>query len=135
MKRKIFLITASVIAVVVLASIYFFYSRPIRIGLILNVQTPLGNEENLYARYYRDIHPKIGLRLVDFIIENQAVNEQEVKEAYNRLVKLGVSAIVGGTISEEGRWLAEESEKSSVPTFGITSSSSLLSKKKILFSG
>jgi branched-chain amino acid transport system substrate-binding protein len=133
MKKKVFLAVASVMVIVALGSVYFFYSRPVHIGVILNVQTPLGNEENLYARYYRDIHPKIGLRPVEFIIENQAASEQEVKDAYNRLVKLGVSAIIGGTISAEGMWIAEESGKSAVPTFGITSSSSLLSGKNDSF--
>ena len=125
--------TVFLVIVVITGLTLFYYSRPILIGVIIPTQTNLGNEENLYARYYRDTHPRIGLRKINFIIENQAVKEQEIKDAYNKMIKMGVSAIIGGVISQEGIWLSEESKKSSVPTFGITTSSSLLSKKKDAF--
>lgn len=112
---------------------FWYFSRPILIGVILPVDTSLGNEENLFVRYYQDKHPRIGLRPVNFIIENPEATQAAVDHAYQRLNEQGVSVILGGVLSKDGAWLADQSAKTGVPTFGITSSSALLSGKKDAF--
>jgi branched-chain amino acid transport system substrate-binding protein len=108
-------------------------TQPIRIGVVLPITTSLGNEENLFVRYYRDAHPRIGLRPVEYLIENPSPNEVDVKNAYQRLEAQGVSVIIGGVLSQDGAWLADRSAQTGVPTFGITSSSAALSGKKDAF--
>ena len=132
-KRKAIIVIIYFIVLVVAGIIYSYITRPIKIGVILPIQSPLGNEENLFVRYYRDTHPKIGQRPVEFIIENKAVSEKEIKAAFEEMNNKGVSVIIGGVISEEGKWLSEESAKYSLPTFGITASSAQLSNKKDAF--
>jgi branched-chain amino acid transport system substrate-binding protein len=119
----LFLIAAATIS-------YWYFSRPILIGAILPIDTSLGNEENLFIRYYQDKRPKIGLHPVKFIIENPAPTEAEVSGAYQRLNAQGVSVIIGGVLSQDGAWAADNAAKTGIPTFGITSSSALLSGKK-----
>ena len=132
-KRKAIIVIIYFIVLVVAGIIYSYITRPIKIGVILPIQSPLGNEENLFVRYYRDMHPKIGQRPVEFIIENKAVLEKEIKAAFEEMNNKGVSVIIGGVTSEEGKWLSEESAKYSLPTFGITASSAQLSNKKDAF--
>lgn len=108
-------------------------SKPVSIGFILPLDTSMGNEDNLFARYYQELDPRIGLRPLKFLFENPASTEKDILAAYSRLDGLGVSAIVGGITSTEGTWLARASAESGIPTFGITPSSSLLSGKKDAF--
>lgn len=109
------------------------FSKPIHIGVILPIDTSLGNEENLFIRYYQDRHPRIGIRPVKFMIENPASEEKQFKDSYRKLNGQGVSAIIGGVLSKDGVWLAEESAKTGIPTFGLTPSSAVLSGKKDAF--
>ena len=107
--------------------------KPILIGVVLPIDTSLGNEENLFVRYFQNRHPRIGLHPVKFIIENPPAVEADVRNAARRLNERGVSAIIGGVLSKDGVWLADDAAKSGIPTFGITSSSSVLSGKKDSF--
>ncbi len=128
-KRMILTVT---VALLIVASIlgWWHFSQPIRIGVILPFDKLTGNEANLFIRYYQARHPKIGLRPVQFIIEDRPSEEAPVKAAYRELNAQGVSVIIGGNFSAEGIWLAEESAKTGIPTFGITPSTAVLSKKK-----
>ena len=111
----------------------WFFSRPILIGVVVPITTSLGNEENLFMRYYQDRHAKIGLRPVRFIITNPSATEAEVKSAYQRLDAQEVSVIVGGVLSQDGAWLVDAAATAGIPTFGITASSASLSGKKDSF--
>jgi len=133
--KKYTLLSAAVSALIIAAAAlsFWYFSRPIFIGVVLPIDTSLGNEENLFIRYYQDTHPKIGLHPVKFIIENPPPTETDVRSAFQRLDRQGVSAIIGGALSKDGAWLADEAGKTGIPTFGITSSSALLSGKKDSF--
>ena len=132
-RKIIWLVGIGLLIIIAVGLVFQSLTRPILIGAVLPIDTSLGNEENLFVRYYKDKNPKIGLRPVKFIIENPAATEVEVKNAYQRLNEQGVSAILGGVLSKDGAWLADEAAKSGIPTFGITSSSALLSAKKDAF--
>lgn len=123
--RQLCIFTAFFVAI-----LYAHYTRPILVGAIVPIKTPLGNEQNLFIRYYRDQHPRVGLRPVKFIIENNASTEEEIKRAYGRMVKQGVVAIIGGVLCQEGRWLSEQSRLMGVPTIGLSATSSELSNRK-----
>ncbi|OHD77980.1 MAG: hypothetical protein A3J97_03175 [Spirochaetes bacterium RIFOXYC1_FULL_54_7] len=58
------------IAVIVLLSSFRFILAPVQIGMILPIDTSLGNEINFYARCYQDKATRIGFRPVKVIIEN-----------------------------------------------------------------
>ena len=132
MAKKGLLVTTAIILVILVGSAMslWFLSRPILIGIVVPIDTSLGNEENLFMRYYQGTHRGIGLRPVKFLIENPPANEAAVNGAYQRLDKEGVSVIVGGVLSQDGTWLADAAAKAGIPTFGITSSTALLSGKK-----
>ncbi|MBF0413072.1 MAG: ABC transporter substrate-binding protein [Desulfamplus sp.] len=110
-----------------------YFLKPILIGVILPIEMSLGNEENLFMRYYQDTHSKIGIKPVKFIIENPPSKEEEFKQTYKKLDEMGVSAIIGGVLSKDGVWLAEESFRTGIPTLGLTPSSAVLSNKKDAF--
>lgn len=130
-KRGMLVTTAIALVIIVGSSLSLWhFSRPIQIGIVLPIDTSLGNEENLFMRYYQGTHRDIGLRPVKFLIENPPSNEAAVNGAYQRLDKEGVSVIVGGVLSQDGAWLADAAAKAGIPTFGITSSTALLSAKK-----
>jgi branched-chain amino acid transport system substrate-binding protein len=118
------------IAVIVLYSSFRLVFSPVYIGMVLPIDTSLGNEINLFARYYQDTNPKVGLRSLRFIIENPPATREAVRAAYSRLDDRGVSMIIGGVLSKDGTWLAEAAAESGIPTFGVTASSALLSGKK-----
>jgi ABC-type branched-subunit amino acid transport system substrate-binding protein len=132
MKKQI-VIAAAVTLILSALLLGWHVSQPIRIGAVLPIDTSLGNEENLFIRYYQDRHPRIGLRPVQFLIENPPSTEEAVRAAYQRLERQGVAAIIGGVLSKDGVWLAEEAARSNVPTFGLTSSSAVLSGKQDAF--
>jgi len=132
-KRKVLVVAIGLLLVAAVGTMTFQLVRPIRIGVILPASSPLGNEENFYVRYYRDAHPRIGLRPVELVIENAASDESGVKAAYDRIAAQGVCAVVGGVLSQEGLWLSEKSAQWRIPTFGVTSSSSVLSGRKDAF--
>ncbi|GEM_PF-6491342 len=69
MKTKITLTFLAVIMTAVFSA-WWYFSRPILIGVVLPIDASLGNEENLFIRYEQDKHPHIGLRPVEFLIEN-----------------------------------------------------------------
>ncbi|MBF0101198.1 MAG: ABC transporter substrate-binding protein [Desulfobacterales bacterium] len=131
MKTKI-IIMMTCLAVILAGIIMtlWYFSRPILIGAILPIESLTGNEANLFIRYYQDKNPKIGFRPIKFIIEDSAIKEDAVKNAYRKLNDQGVSFIIGGVLSKDAGWLAEESAKTGIPTFGIAPSSALLSGKK-----
>lgn len=133
--KKRTLITITVVSLLIAASIVAWrhFSKPIRIGVILPIEMSLGNEENLFVRYYQDKHPQIGLRPVQFLIENPTAEEDNIRNAYRQLNAQGVSAMIGGVLSKDGVWLAEEAGKTGLPTFGLTPSSAVLSGKKDAF--
>jgi branched-chain amino acid transport system substrate-binding protein len=118
------------IAVIVLLVSLRFILTPVQIGMILPIDTSLGNEINLFARYYQDKATRIGLRPLKIIIENPPATQEAVRAAYKRLDDLGVSLIVGGVLSRDGTWLAEAAAESGIPTFGVTASSAALSGRK-----
>lgn len=128
--RKPYRIQLCILSLFLFAIIYAYCTRPILIGAIVPIKTPLGNEQNLFIRYYRDQHPRVGLRPVKFIIENNASTEEEIKSAYGRMVKQGVVSIIGGVLCQEGRWLSEQSRVTGVPTIGLSATSSELSGRK-----
>ena len=132
-RRFLWMVIIGLLIIVTVSMSFWYLTRPIMIGAVLPIDTSLGNEENLFIRYYKDTHPQIGLRPVKFIIENPAATESEVLKAYQRLNEQGVSAILGGVLSKDGAWLADAAAKTGIPTFGITSSSALLSTKKDAF--
>jgi len=132
-KKKIAALTVLVIASAAVFLTVQHFSKPVHIGVILPIDTSLGNEENLFIRYWQNRHPEIGFRPVKFIIENPDSQEEECKEVYRKLSGQGVSAIIGGVLSRDGVWLAEEAAKSGIPTFGLTPSSAVLSGKKDSF--
>jgi ABC-type branched-subunit amino acid transport system substrate-binding protein len=119
-------------AVLVIVAIFYTavqVTQPIRIGVILSSETVTGNEAFLFIRYYQGTHPKIGLRPVEFLLENVALEEDQIRNAYRKLEAQGVSAIIGGDLSKDATWIAEESSKTGIPTFGILASSTSLSNK------
>lgn len=130
--KKTMLIPIIVLVVALVAGILVWrqVSKPILIGVILPLDKLTGNEANLFMRYYQAKNPKIGLRPVRFVIEDRPSEEQAVRTAYAQLNAQGAAAIIGGNLSSEGIWLAEESAKSGIPTFGITPSTAVLSGKK-----
>ncbi len=130
--RKVTIAIGVLIVAGISISLWFF-SRPILVGVVVPITMSLGNEENLFMRYYQDRHPKINLRSVRFIITNPPPIEAEVKSAYQRLDAQGVSVIVGGVLSQDGSWLVDAAATAGIPTFGITSSSALLSGKRDSF--
>jgi branched-chain amino acid transport system substrate-binding protein len=132
-KSNLWAILIGILIVAAVSISLWYFSRPVKIGVVLPIDTSLGNEENLFMRYYQAKHPKIGLHPVKFVIENPAATEEEVRSAYQRLSGQGVSVIIGGVLSKDGAWLADEAAKTGVPTFGITSSSAILSAKKDAF--
>ncbi len=134
-KQRALWVFAIVACIMILAGIVAirFFSEPVRIGFILPIDTSLGNEENLFTRYYQHAHSRFGHRSLEFIIENPPSTKEAVRAAYERLDQLGVSVIIGGVLSKDGLWLAEESMRSGIPTFGITSSSAVLSGRKDSF--
>jgi len=132
-KKKIVAVTVLAIASAAVFLTVRHFSKPILIGAVLPIDTSLGNEENLFIRYWQDRHPKIGLRTVKFVIENPVSKEEEFKEAYRKLREEGVCAIIGGVLSRDGVWLAQEAAGSGIPTFGLTPSSAVLSGKKDSF--
>jgi len=108
----------------------FRFLTPVKIGVILSVDTATGYEENLAIHFWRNKFPRIGLRPVLLVVETPKLGENEFKESYERLVKKGVSVIVGGALSVEGVILAKLSERYDVPTFGITTATTLLNGRK-----
>jgi branched-chain amino acid transport system substrate-binding protein len=132
-RKFIWLVVIGLLIIVAVSISFWYFTRPILIGAILPINTSLGNEENLFTRYYKVKYPQIGLRPVKFIIENPEATEAEVLKAYQRLNEQGVSAIIGGVLSQDGAWLADAAARTGIPTFGITSSSALLSTKKDAF--
>ncbi len=133
MLKRILMIGAILAVVGLLILVWASLTRPILVGAVIPIDTSLGNEENLFLRYFTTKHPQIGLRPVRLIIENPAPTEEEVLAAYRRLEGQEVSVIIGGVLSKDGAWLAAEAERSGVPTFGITSSSAALAGKKDAF--
>ncbi|MEI6874147.1 MAG: ABC transporter substrate-binding protein [Spirochaetota bacterium] len=139
MKTKPFsrLLPAIIVIVLILGLGAFLYSRflarPLVIGAIIPIDTSLGNEENLFIRGYRDSHRSIGRMPASFLVENPPATAEGIAEAYRRLDGLGASVILGGVLSKDGVWLAGESARTGIPTFGITSSSAVLSGKKDAF--
>ena len=131
--KTILMVIVGLVILAVVSIFYLYFMKPIRIGVILPIDTSLGNEENLFIRYYQDRHPRIGLHPVKFTIENPPAAEEDVRSAYQRLNEQGVSVIIGGVLSKDGVWLADEAAKTGIPTFGITSSTSVLSGKKDSF--
>lgn len=119
-----------IISLIIVVALFLFITRPIKIGVILTKDNPLGNEENSAINYYKNAYPKIGMRPVKYIIYNPAITEEEIQACYKKLENAGVSVILGGSISKSGIIIAKEAERSGVPTFGITSSSHSLSGKK-----
>lgn len=132
-KRKLIIVIISIMILAAVGVTYSYITRPIKIGVIIPIQSPLGNEENLFVRYYRDAHPKIGQRPVELLIENNVETEKEIKTAYEEMKNKGASIIIGGVTSEEGKWLSEQSAMYDLPTFGITASTALLKDKKDAF--
>jgi ABC-type branched-subunit amino acid transport system substrate-binding protein len=132
-KRNQIIIAAGFLALAATLIALWYFSRPILIGVVLPIDTSLGNEENLFIRYYQDKRPRIGYRPVKFVIENPEPIEEGVKNAYQRLNKQGVSIIIGGVLSKDGVWIADEAAATGIPTFGITASSAVLSEKQDAF--
>lgn len=126
MKKIAFL--AAILLVFILG--YWFLFRPINIGVVLSTDNPLGNEENLAVRFYREKHSRIGLRPVEYLIINPSMEEEDIVKAYRELEKKGVSVILGGSLSRTGIIIAKEAERAGIPTFGITTSTLALNGKK-----
>ena len=129
-KRMMLTLTVGLLCSAGIFAIVRHFSQPIFIGVILPLDKLTGNEASLFMRYYQAKHPKIGLRPVQFLIEDRPSEEAPVRTAYRQLNAQGVSAIIGGNLSTEGIWLADESAKTGIPTFGITASTVALSNKK-----
>ena len=120
------------ISVLILISIYlmFLILSPIKIGIILSVNTTNGYEENLALQFWRSKFPRIGLKRVVFLIETPPLSREKFEEVYSKLVEKNVSIIIGGSVSAEGIILSELADKYKIPTFGITTGSVLLKGKK-----
>ncbi|MCP4748195.1 MAG: amino acid ABC transporter substrate-binding protein [Desulfobacteraceae bacterium] len=129
MKRKNIIKAGAAVALLG-ALAYWHLCRPVKIGVILSTDTTMGNEENLAVRFYRELHPKIGLRPVEYIIKNPSTDEKQIIQAYRELEQGGVCAILGGSISKTGIIIAKQASRSGIPTFGITTSTHTLDKKK-----
>ena len=59
--------------------------KTVLIGAVLPIESSLGNEENLFLRFYRDSHASLGRYRAKVLVENPASTEAEVKAAYRRL--------------------------------------------------
>jgi len=118
-----------IITIIFSVLLFMWITRPIKIGVMISSDSSLGNEEYLFVRYYNEINPTIGFRPVELLIKDAKLESSETEAVYQELIDEGASIIVGGVISNEGLILANLAEKLSIPTFGITSSSSLLSNK------
>ena len=128
MKTKIFI--GLLLVLLLAACIFWFITRPVKIGVVISTETFIGSEEDLAVRFYKQRYSRIGLRPVHYVIHNPSSKKEDVVKAYRDLENAGVSVIIGGAISQTGIILAEEAARSGIPTFGITSSSHLLSRKK-----
>ena len=127
MKTKIFI---SLVVLLLLACVFWFVTRPIKIGVVISTETVIGNEQNLAVRFYKEQYPRIGLRPVHYLIHNPPIKKEDIVKAYRDIEEAGVSVIIGGAISQIGIVLAEEAARSGIPTVGITTSTHLLSRKK-----
>lgn len=104
--------------------------RPVTVGVVFSVDNALGNEANLAIRALQAETVRVGLRPLRFLVRNPPLEEARIAEAFRELEEAGVSAIIGGAISQEGIVLAREAGRTGVPTIGTTSSSDLLARRK-----
>ncbi len=132
-KQKTRLVISLLPIFIAVMLLYFYVTRPVKIGIIISTRTSIGHEENLAIRFYRDRFPGIGLRKTEYIIYNPPIDKNEISQAYKKLNDAGVSIIIGGGISTEGIILAEESQKNRIPTFGINPTTHFISDRKDRF--
>lgn len=124
------LFTGVITGILLLLGVSWIMFRPIKIGVILSSETTLGYEENLVVKYFQSRYPRIAQRPVKFLIENpETIDEKLFTEAYERLESQGAAVILSGEISKAGMLVAPLAEKSGITTFGITTSTHLLSGK------
>ena len=109
--------------------IFWFITRPVKIGVVISTETFIGSEEDMAVRFYKQLYPRIGLRPVHYLIHNPSIKKEDVVKAYRDLENAEVTVIIGAAISQIGIVLAEEAARSGIPTFGITTSTHLLSGK------
>lgn len=129
MKKKILLF--AVISLSILVGLGVLLFRPVKIGILISNETTLGYEENLMARYFQSRNPRIGLHPIKLLIENpSSLDETSFQEAYERLDRAGAHVILSGELSQTALYVVPLAAQSGIATFGVTSSSHLLSGKK-----
>lgn len=104
--------------------------RPVTVGVVFSVDNALGNEANLAIRALQAETIRVGLRPLRFLVRNPPLEEARIADAFRELDEAGVSAIIGGAISQEGIVLAREAGRAGVPTIGTTTSSDLVARRK-----
>lgn len=125
------ILTLVLVSIVILSIIFIFpYMFPIKIGVIISTDTVLGSEENLALRFFKDEFQKLGNRKVEFIIENPHLEKEDIEEAFQRLEKERVCAIIGGSVSYSGKILSELAKDSKIPVLTLSVTTSLLDRKK-----
>lgn len=128
MKNKV--LAVSIFASIIIVLFFILYMRPIKIGILLTTDTTFGSEENMALRFYSNKRPVLGMRPIKYLFKNPKLDDNEIVKSYRELEEDGVSVIIGGSISRTGALLAQESKRSAIPTFGITTSSEIFSGKK-----
>ena len=103
---------------------------PIKIGVVIPADSISGMEEILAVKFWVSKHPKIGFKRVKLYVESPRRDPCEIREAYMKLVEQGVCTVIGGALSAEGVVLADLAAKTGVPTFGITTTTTLISDRK-----
>lgn len=127
LKKRLWIFLSIVIAS--LSGLLLWLTRPITIGVLISLDSSVGYEENQAIQFYRNIHPRIGLRRVQLKVENPALDEESITQAFRRLEEEEVSIIIGGALSYEGLILSELSAESNLAVISPSSSSSYLSDK------
>lgn len=127
--KKIVISLSTVVAAGIIVFLLII-TAPIKIGVLISLDSSIGNEELLSLQHYVRTHQQIGLRPVQLLVENPELNEKSITASFNKLLAQDVSLIIGASLSYSGQIAAKLAKNKNIAFISpTTSTSSLLNKK------